>query len=112
MPSTVPELPYKWKLSLWTVKGIDNVKKSYVSNLATTFYLMYSMKYRFSCEYERFNLSFASSVYSIYESVYNTIELFIVRVYTLLNSHVRGPPFVFCSVFFFPLFNFFKLKYG
>ena len=77
VPSTVPELPYKWKLSLWTVKGIDNVKKSYVSNLATTFYLMYSMKYRFSCEYERFNLSFASSVYSIYESVYNTIELFI-----------------------------------
>ena len=35
------------------------------------------MKDMFSCEYEKLNLSFASSFYSIYEAVYNTFEIFI-----------------------------------
>lgn len=78
VPSTIENLPYKWKLSLWTVKGIDNIKESYINDLAKSFYFVYKIKDRFVLEYyEHFFASFPSSFYSIYQFFFYTIDLFI-----------------------------------
>ena len=76
--STEPDLPYKWKLSKLTVKGIENVKYRYRKDMSISFLFLYSLYYRFSTyNYERtFPLSFPSSIYYLYYSIYQIIHLF------------------------------------
>ena len=76
--STEPELPYTWKLSSLTVKGIQNVKYRYRKDMSISFYFLYSLYYRFSLNnYKRvFPLSFPSSIYHLYNTFYQLINLF------------------------------------
>lgn len=78
VPSTIEKLPYKWKLSLWTVKGIDNIKESYINDLSNSFYFVYKLKDRFELEgHKHFCASFPSSFYSLYQFIFNTVNLFV-----------------------------------
>ena len=76
--STEPELPYKWKLSKLTVKGIENIKYRYRKDMSISFLFLYSLYYRFSTyHYDKvFPLSFPSSIYYLYYSIYQIIHLF------------------------------------
>ena len=76
--STEPDLPYKWKLSKLTVKGIENVKYRYRKDMSISFLFLYSLYYRFSTyNYKKiFPLSFPSSIYYLYYSIYQIIHLF------------------------------------
>ena len=76
--STNPELPYTWKLSNFTVKGIQNVKFRYKKDMSISFLFLYSLYYRFSTYNYKdlFPCSFPSSAYHLYDSVYNIINLF------------------------------------
>ena len=76
--STEPDLPYKWKLSKLTVKGIENVKYRYRKDMSISFLFLYSLYYRFSTyNYEKiFPLSFPSSVYYLYYTIHQIIHLF------------------------------------
>ena len=76
--STEPELPYTWKLSALSVKGIQNVKYRYRKDMSYSFYFLYSLYYRFSTHNYKncFPLSFPSSIYHIYNTFYQLINLF------------------------------------
>ena len=76
--SKVPELPYTWKLSKLTVKGIQNVKFRYRKDMSISFLFLYSLYYRFSAyNYKKvFPCSFPSSFYHFYLSIYQIINLF------------------------------------
>ena len=76
--STDPELPYTWKLSKLTVKGIQNIKLRYRKDMSISFLFLYSLYYRFSTyKYKKlFPCSFPSSFYNLYLAVYNIINLF------------------------------------
>lgn len=74
-----PELPYTWKLSKLTVKGIQNVKFRYRKDMSISFLFLYSLYYRFSTyNYKKlFPCSFPSSFYHFYLSIYQIINLFL-----------------------------------
>ena len=76
--STIPELPYTWKLSYFTVKGIKNIKLRYQKDMSLSFLFLYSLYYRFSTYNYKgiFPCSFPSSAYHLYQSIYNIINLF------------------------------------
>ena len=76
--STDPELPYTWKLSKLTVKGIQNVKYRYRKDMSISFLFLYSLYYRFSTyNYKNlFPCSFPSSFYNLYLSFHQIINLF------------------------------------
>ena len=71
-------LPYTWKLSNFTVKGIKNVTLRYLKDMSLSFSYFYTLKNRFSlkhCKY--FSFSFFSSFYHLYLTGYNLLDLFI-----------------------------------
>lgn len=76
--STEPELPYTWKLSALTIKGIQNVKYRYRKDMSISFFFFYSLYYRFSSyKYKKlFPLSFHSSIYHLYYTFYQLLQLF------------------------------------
>lgn len=78
IPSTDPELPYTWKLSKLTVKGLKNIYFRYRKDMSISFLLFYSLYYRFSnYNYQKlFPCSFPSSFYNLYISFYKLIHLF------------------------------------
>ena len=76
--STNPELPYTWKLSCFTVKGMKNNKLRYKKDMSLSFLFLYSLYYRFS-KYNfksLFPCSFPSSFYHLYFTFYQMIHLF------------------------------------
>ena len=77
--SNEPELPYTWKLSRLTVKGIQNIKYRYREDMSISFFFLYSLYYRFSTfNYKGlFPGSFPSSFYHLYFSIYEIINLFL-----------------------------------
>ena len=76
--STEMGLPYTWKLSALTVKGIQNIKYRYRKDMSISFFFLYSFYYRFSTyNYKKlFPLSFPSSIYHLYDTFYKLINLF------------------------------------
>ena len=72
-----PELPYTWKLSGCTVKGIQNLKLRYKKDMSKSFLFLYSLYYRFSTyNYkEIFPLSFPSAIYNIYVCFYKSLDI-------------------------------------
>ena len=71
---TIPsnkKIPYEWQLSLWTVKGINNIFISWISNMSISYYFIYHIKSRFSySNYKEFIISFPSSFYNLYISLW------------------------------------------
>ena len=81
---TIPsnkKIPYEWQLSLWTVKGINNIFISWISNMSISYYFIYHIKSRFTfSNYKNFVVSFPSSFYSLYVSLKK------------LGNHIFGLP--------------------
>ena len=70
-------LPYTWKLSNLTVKGIKNIKLRYLKDMSLSFKFIYLLKDLFNTEkYQYFSCSFLSSFYHIYLTGYNLLNLF------------------------------------
>ena len=77
-------LPYTWKLSNFTVKGLNNIVLRYFKDMALSFKLFYSIKNRFKIK--NYFYSFPNSFFSCFYHLYMTIRL-------LINSLVGIPLF-------------------
>ena len=44
--SNIPDLPYKWQLTQWTVKGYNNIADSFYFDLSLAFKAIYTIKNR------------------------------------------------------------------
>ena len=77
--STEPKLPYKWKLSKLTVKGILNNIKSFKACLSFAFWMLYLFKYRFigNGNHKHSGVFFSSIFYSLYEFIMYIINTLI-----------------------------------
>ena len=81
------KIPYEWQLSLFTVKGIERINKSYILDMSYAYYFIYHIKSRFDYKnYKRFNCSFPSAFYSFYRSVWKFLNLIIGLPYFLNND--------------------------
>ena len=71
-------LPYTWKLSNFTVKGIKNVKLRYLKDMSLSFHFIYTLKDILDTKnYKYFSVSFLSSFYHIYLSGFNLLNLLV-----------------------------------
>lgn len=77
--STEPKLPYKWKLSKLTVKGILNNIKSFKACLSFAFWMLYLFKYRFigNRNHKRSGVFFSSIFYALYEFIMYIVDTLI-----------------------------------
>ena len=77
--STEPNLPYKWKLSKLTVKGILNNIKSLKTCLSFSFGMLYLIKYRFIGEgnYKHSGMFFSSILFALFEFILFIIDIMI-----------------------------------
>jgi len=71
---TIPsnkKIPYEWQLSLWTVKGVNKTIKSWIIDMSYSYYFIYHIKSRFNySNYSNFDVSFPSSFYNLYISLW------------------------------------------
>ena len=71
-------LPYIWKLSNFIIKGIKNVIIRYLKDMSISFFFIYTMKNRFNIEnYKYFSLSFFSSIYHLYLTIFNLLNILL-----------------------------------
>ena len=77
-------LPYTWKLSNFTVKGLNNVVLRYFKDLALSFKFFYTIKNRF--RYKNYFYNFPNTFLSCFYHLYMTIRL-------IINSIVGVPLF-------------------
>ncbi len=74
--SKVPGLPYIWKLSEWTVKGREKIKKTFFKDLGRVFTVIYHIKDRFLSS-SSFDLSLSSSFYELFKGFWSILNLII-----------------------------------
>lgn len=71
-------LPYVWQLSQLIVKGYENIIDTLWSDMSSSFFFIYTVKDRFTCDnYQGFAFSFPSSFYSMYCFLWETTNLLI-----------------------------------
>ena len=71
-------LPYTWKLSNLIIKGNKNVKLRYLKDMSLSFSSIYTLKNRFDIKkYCYFSISFFSSFYHLYLTIFDTLNLLV-----------------------------------
>ena len=69
-------LPYTWKLSYLAIKGIQNIILRYLKDMSISFYFIYTLKDIFTMKnYKYFVFSFFSSIYHLYITIFNLLNL-------------------------------------
>ena len=84
------DLPYTWKLSNLIIKGKKNIILRYLKDMAISFYFIYTLKNRFDTKhyYLEFPNSFSSSIYHVYLTGFNLLNLFVGLPMYLDNSYL------------------------
>ena len=75
--SNIPDLPYTWKLTQWTVKGYNNIAESFYFDLRLAFNALYTIKNRFLYANSSFPCSITNSVVEIFKGLKNFMGILI-----------------------------------